>query len=135
MSAISELVNGGCVPSSHPVAGRLQRAQSSPKPWNRHSVHRLAALGRDVIETPPVAVKRRLLAGQQLPALHDHVNVFRIELDTVANTFVQLRRRERCAATKERIVNQFPATKMIQDWAPHQFDGLLRGMIPLFSHP
>ena len=42
------------------------------------------SLGFDLLERPAVALERGFLAGELLPALDDHVDVFRIELDAAS---------------------------------------------------
>jgi hypothetical protein len=66
--------------------------------------HLLAYLS-DLFERAAVAFQRCVPARQTLPALHHHIHVLRIELDTIANALRGLRSRERGAATKERLVN------------------------------
>jgi hypothetical protein len=41
--------------------------------------------GFDLLEGPSVSVEGRLSAGELLPALNDHIAIFRIELDPEAN--------------------------------------------------
>jgi hypothetical protein len=43
------------------------------------------AFGFDLFECPAVAVKGGLLAGEFLPSLDDHVDIFRIELEAAAD--------------------------------------------------
>src|SRR5882724_8830712 len=75
----------------------------------------LPPLLRDLVERAAVAFKRCFLAGQCLPALDDHIRVLRIKLQPIADTLGQLRGREGCPATKERVIYQFGAPEVIQN--------------------
>jgi hypothetical protein len=62
---------------SDPAASQLERVRLAAIPD-----HELSRLFRRLLrERPPVALQRRLPAGRILPALHDHIDVSRIEFD------------------------------------------------------
>ncbi len=48
------------------------------------SCRALPAFLGEFLERAPVAVESRLLAGQRLPALHDDINVLRVQFDADA---------------------------------------------------
>jgi hypothetical protein len=58
----------------------------------------LPAFLGDFLKRAAVAVEGGLLACQRLPALHDHIDIFRVQLDAHAGALGQFGRRERCAA-------------------------------------
>ena len=74
---------------------------------------------RHFIERPAIDVELCLPVGQCLPALHHNINVLRIELNPVTDALRQFCRRERCAGTKERVINEFAAPKVVENRAPH----------------
>src|SRR5579862_3506552 len=89
----------------------------------------LAALLGDLLERPPIPIERRFLAGQLLPALDDHIDVLRIQLDAVADALGYLRGSECGPAAKKRLVNQLATLGVVQDRPPHQLNRLLRRVI------
>ena len=62
-----------------------------------------------LLERPAVRFERGLLPGRVLPALHDNVDVLRIELHAAADPLRQFGGRERRATAKERVVHQLAA--------------------------
>jgi hypothetical protein len=67
----------------------------SGKPRSRRF---LPALVRDFGERPAIAIERRLLPAQLLPALNNNIGVHRMKLDPVANALGKLSGRKRGAA-------------------------------------
>src|SRR5262249_27290178 len=84
---------------------------------------------RDLIQRAPVALECRLLPRQALPPLHDDIDVFRIQLEAVADALGYLRGGERRPAAEEWVVNEFATPEVVQDWASHQINRLLRRVI------
>ena len=72
--------------------------------------------GFALLDCLSIAVERRLLAGLLLPALHDNVDIFRIEFDAVADPLCELSGSERHAAAEKRVMNEFATPKVIL-WA------------------
>src|SRR5579859_4395878 len=93
---------------------------------SRRSSH---ALLRDVVEPPAVTVERGLLTGQLLPTPDDDIDILGIKFQPVADTLGQFGSGERSTGTQERVIHEFATPEMVQDRAPHQLDGLLRGVI------
>src|SRR5258708_4081632 len=85
----------------------------------------------DLIEGTSIALQRRLLSREALPARHDHVHILGVQLEAITNALGGFRRRQRCAAAEERIVNYLPTFRVVQNRSPHQLDGLLTWMVPL----
>jgi hypothetical protein len=76
----------------------------------------VASLARsDLLERSPVAVQRGFLAGQPLPALHNNVNIFRIQFHAVTDPLRQFGRRERAATADEPVIYPLAALGVVQD--------------------
>src|ERR1017187_7599881 len=82
-------------------------------------------------EAATVAVESGLLVRECLPPLHHNVHEFRVKFHPEADTFGDFGCRKRGAAAEERVIDQFAAFQEVQYRAPHQFDGLLGGMVVL----
>jgi hypothetical protein len=52
----------------------------------RDSCRLLSSLVADLVKGPPVAIQRGFLPGQRLPALHDDVDVLRVQLEAKADS-------------------------------------------------
>src|ERR1700722_18319521 len=79
----------------------------------------------DLRERPPVAFERGLFASEILPALDDHVNIPRIELQTTTDAFGEFGGSKCGPRAEKRIVYKFAVLCVIQDRAPHALYGFL----------
>src|SRR3954453_19491990 len=84
-----------------------------------------------LFERAAVVFEFCLLARKSLPALQDDVNILRVELDSAADPLREFRGGQRCPAAKEGLVHQLPTLYVVQDWAPHEIDRLLSGVVIL----
>ena len=80
--------------------------------------HLLAFLG-DLAESPTIAIERGLLVAQRLPPGDDHVDVLRVQFYSAANAFREFGCRQGGPAPQERIVDQLPALRVVQNRSSH----------------
>ena len=97
-----------------------------------HSCGYSEPFGFDLIERAAAAFERCFQAGELLPPDNRNIRIFRIDVDAVADSPGNLGRHHRRSRTEEWIVNQFVTFGVVQDWAPHQLQRLLSGVIALF---
>src|SRR5580765_4203408 len=69
-------------------------------------------LRSDRLETPAVSRQRCRLAAYLLPALHNHIHEFRVQLQPDAHSPGSLRRRQRRSAAQKWLIHQLSAPRM-----------------------
>src|SRR3984893_10367321 len=67
--------------------------------------------------------------GEDLPASHDHIDISRVELETVADAAGHFGRHQTCAGPQKRVVDRLAGTAVVVDWAAHALDRFL-GAVP-----
>src|SRR6185295_12867964 len=72
----------------------------------------------------------RAAPGEELPSLHDDVDIGGVELETVAEAAGHLGRDQRRARAEERVVNRLAGPTVVFDRAAHALDRLLGAMPP-----
>src|SRR5438105_10478574 len=90
------------------------------------------SLGSDLRERRAAHAQCGRLAREVLPALDYEIGVLRIKLQSVTGALGQFCRDQGRAGSEEGIVDNAATLGVIQDWAAHEFDRFLRGMIALF---
>ena len=73
-----------------------------------YSLRPLLAFRSDLFEGPVVAVQLGLVAAECLPALHDHINVFRVQFHSAADALGEFSGGQRGTAAKKRLVHHSP---------------------------
>src|SRR5215469_8313303 len=68
-------------------------------------------------------------AGEGLPALHDHIDIGGIELETTAHAAGHLGGDQARARAKKRVIDRLTGLSVVGDWAAHAFDRFL-GAVP-----
>src|ERR1039458_2202446 len=84
----------------------------------------------DLLEGGP-SLQAGMAIGQRLPALDDHIHIFGIEFQAVADPPGQFGRGQSRARSKERLIHQLAPLEVVEDRSPHQLDRLLRGVVKL----
>src|SRR5215469_18066013 len=69
-------------------------------------------------------------AGEGLPALHDHIDIGGIELETTAHAAGHLGGDQARARAKKRVIDRLTGPSVVGDWAAHAFDRFLRPVPP-----
>src|SRR5260370_40701735 len=85
----------------------------------------------DFVEGASIALQRRLLSREALPAGYRDVDILRFEFEAVAHAARGLRGRQGCSASEKGIVHHLAAPGVVQNRTSHQLDWLLRRMIVL----
>src|SRR5262249_2429011 len=84
-----------------------------------NSVTRLTLLGY-LLERAAVTFESRLLVGLLLPAEYRHIDVLRVDVEPVANSFRLFRGDQRTARPEERVIYSVIALGVVKDRTAHQ---------------
>src|SRR5215472_1895074 len=74
-------------------------------------------------------------AGERLPALHDHIDVSGVELETAAHPAGHFSGDQARARAEKRVINHLPGPAVVGDWAAHALDWLLGTVPPALLMP
>src|SRR6516225_10360191 len=72
----------------------------------------------------------RVPPGEGLPASHDDVDISRADLETAADPAGHFGRDQARARTEKRVIDQLAGPAIVDNWATHALDRLLRGVPP-----
>src|SRR5215467_1004166 len=72
-------------------------------------------------------------AGEGLPALHDHIDIGGVELETMAHTAGHLGGDQARTRAEKRVIDRLTGPSVVGDRAAHAFNRFLRPVPPTLS--